>query len=42
MENKKYEKLVNETLEDFFKHIHEMYIEEVLNKANEYRNNVLI
>lgn len=43
MKNKeKYEKMVYETLEDFFKHIHELYIKEVLDKAAEYRKSVNI
>lgn len=38
----KYEKLVNETLGDFFKHMHEMRIKEILDKAKKYRESVNI
>lgn len=43
MKNKqKYEKMMFETLDDFFKHIHELRIKEVLDKAEKYRKDVNI
>lgn len=39
---KKYEQLVNETLKDYFKYIHEMRIKEFLDKAEKYRKDVNI
>lgn len=39
---KKYEQLVNEALKEYFKHIREMRIKEVLDKAEKYRKDVNI